>query len=381
MKFLHTSDWHLGMTFRNGVSLIQDQTFFINEIGKIAVQNKVDGILIAGDVFDKSIASNEALALYDETMTYFCNELKIPVFIIAGNHDGAMRLSSCSELLRNSGLYIVGAIDEEPAIETIGDTDIYMLPWISTDKVKSVYFNEADNISSLEDAYRVVLDKYRETFDDSRSHILLSHAYVTDAETSVSDKAAEIGKATMVGSGVFEGFDYVALGHLHGPQSVNETLRYSGTPMAFSFGKEEGQTKSVTIFDTDAKTTTIIPVGQLHKRTTLKGTYDELYRADFDREVVDGYVRLEVTDIFAGVDVISSFREKYRNLLEVQGKSLEREDAKITMTMDELENLEEDAESVFKRYCKDTLEEAPSEHILELFRKSLDAYEKEVSQS
>ena len=152
MRFLHTSDWHLGMTFRGGVSYRRDQKYMIEHICRIAVDEQVDGILLAGDVFDKSIASQEALQLYDEAMTYICGTLGIPVYLIAGNHDGAERIAQCNELLKKSGLYIAGALEETPQVVNAGNVDIYLLPWISTDKVKSVYPDEAEQVHSMEDA-------------------------------------------------------------------------------------------------------------------------------------------------------------------------------------------------------------------------------------
>jgi len=381
MRFLHTSDWHLGMTFRGGVSYRRDQLYMIEQICQIAADERVDGILLAGDVFDKSIASQEALQLYDEAMTRICVTLGIPVCLVAGNHDGAERISQCSELLKQSGLYIAGALEAAPQVVHIGDVDIYLLPWISTDKVRSVYPDEAEQVRSMEDAYRIVLDHYRDSFVPGHRNILVAHAFIVDAETSVSDWAAEIGRATMVGSYVFDGFDYVALGHLHGPQQVNAQIRYSGTPMAYSFGKEETQEKSVTIIDLTAAGTMeqkIIPVPQLHRRVTLSGTYDTLMQADYDESIRDGYVRLDVTDSYVGMEALAAFREKYPNLLEVVSRDFEREDARISMTIEEFEHASDDPEAIFDRYCEDILEEAPSEHLRGLFERALKHYGKEA---
>lgn len=380
MRLLHTSDWHLGMSFRSGITYVDDQKHFINEICHIATQNKVDGILIAGDVFDKSIASQDALALYDEAMTHICTELNIPVYIVAGNHDGAERLSSCNKLLEKSGLHIAGVLSSEPFCVCEGDVDIYLLPWISTDRVRAAYPDKAEEISSLQDAYKVVLDHYREVMNTNHKNIIVAHAYIADAETSTSDRAAEIGRATMVDSNVFESFDYVALGHLHGAQQITDHIRYSGTPMAYSFGKEETQTKSVTIYDTDTAEIITIPINNLHNRATLHGTYDELLEGEIDESVRCGYVKLEISDRYIGMDVMASMRERYPRLLEISGKSFEREDAKITMSIDEFESADTSPEVVFDRYCRDMLEEAPGEHILGLFNKALAAYEAEGSE-
>lgn len=380
MKLLHTSDWHLGMALRGGISYAIDQKYVINEICKIASNEGVDGILIAGDVYDKSIASQEAMKMCSEIISYICAGLKIPVYMIAGNHDGPERISQFADLLVNSGLYIAGSLSEQVKTINIGDVDIYLLPWISTDKVKTVYPDMADKVVSMEDAYKVVLDKYRDKFVKGHKNILVAHAYIVEAETSVSDRAAEVGMATAVGSGVFDGFDYVALGHLHGPQDITEKIRYSGSPMAYAFGREEKQVKSVTIVDTDDFSHKIVPIPQLHKRTTLKGTYDKLIKADYDEDTLNGYIRLEVTDSYVGMDTISLFREKYKNLLEISGKGFERDDAQITMTIEEFENVNTDPETIFSQYCKDTMEEEPSAHLLKLFKAAVKQYEKEVTE-
>ena len=378
MIFLHTSDWHLGLTIRGGMSYADDQKYVLNSIAEIAKENKADGILLSGDIFDKSIASPEAIHIYDDVMTNMCLEMGIPVYAVAGNHDGPERVSQLGSLLSKSGFFIAGALQREPRVVSAGDTDIYLLPWISTDKVRSVFPKKAEIINSLEDAYSVTLDYWRDSFTEGKKRILVAHAFIVNAETSVSDRAAEVGRAAMIGSHVFHGFDYVALGHLHGPQDVNEKIRYSGSPIPYSFGKEEKQEKSVTLIDTDTWEKKVIPLPQLHKRMTLKGTFEELMKAEYEDEVLNAYVRLEVLDTFVGMDSVAAFRERYRNLLEISGKDVEREDARITMTVGELEEKDTDPEAVFMRYCEDMLDEEPKKHLRDLFKEALKDYEKEV---
>lgn len=376
MKLLHTSDWHLGITAGGHDTFFEDQSFFIDRICDIAGEHEVDGILISGDVFNKSIASREALKLYDKGITHICSDLGIPVYIIAGNHDGAERLSSCSGLLRAAGLYVCGELKREPCVEHVGDTDIYMLPWITTDKVRTVFPEKEGEIQSLNDAYSAVLDEYRSSFREDRKNILLCHAFVTGAELSESERSAEIGGAAMVSADVFSGFDYVALGHIHRPQTVREgdsIMRYSGTPMMFSFGKEEKQEKSVTVIDTSDMSLEIVPVRMLHKRTTLTGTFDEIMKADYPEDVVSGYVYLKVTDSYIGLEALSALREIYPNLLEVEGKSFEYGDSAITLTVEELEKASDDPEEIFRSYCKDIVGEAPDDHIMELFKEAASA--------
>ena len=379
MRFLHTSDWHLGMTYRGGISYADDQRYAIDGICAAAEDEGVDGILIAGDIFDKSVSSQEALMMCDGIITHICSDLKIPVYMIAGNHDGAQRLAQYNRLLRGSGLYIAGSLTKDVCAINAGDADIYLLPWISTDKVKTVYPERAEEIGSMESAYRIVLDEYRKHFMPGRFNILLAHAFIVEAETCVSDRAAEVGRATAVGSQVFDGFDYVALGHLHAPQDITDTIRYSGSPMAYAFGKEEKQVKSVTIVDTSDGSHRIVPIPQLRARTTLTGTLDSLMKADFDESVVNGYVRLEVTDSYVGIETMASLRERYANLLEVVGKDLERADATITMTIDELSGAAGDPGTVFAQYCADTLSTEPDDHLIRLFEDSVMKYNGRMS--
>lgn len=377
MKLLHTSDWHLGMSFR-GVNIQEDQEYFLEQIYHVIVGEKVDGILLAGDVFDRSVASAEAIALYDRAMTQLCVKMNVPVFMVAGNHDGAERLASCNQLLEKSGLYIKGALTTDLRPIELEDVQIYLLPWFTLEKVRALFPENAEEIHSLEDGYAFVCEKMKETFDPNKRHILVGHAFIVHAETSVSDRSAEVGYAAAIGTSPFEGFDYVALGHLHGPQNIGSNIRYSGTPMPYAFGKEEKQEKSVTVIDTETMERKVIPLDPLHARTTITGTYQDLLHAEgISERVRQGYVRAELEDVHVGIEVIASLREVYPNLLEVSGKSFEQEDAKITMTIEELEAQEQDPLQIVRRYFQDVLSISPEGHFMEMFEKAVNDYEKE----
>ncbi|MDO4188131.1 MAG: exonuclease SbcCD subunit D [Lachnospiraceae bacterium] len=378
MKLLHTSDWHLGITVRGASNYTQDQKYIIDEIFRIAQDEKVDGLIIAGDVFDKNVASSEAIRLYDEVITYISDKLNIPVFIIAGNHDGSDRLAQLRKLLVKSGVYIAGSLEKEPQIYSVGETDIFLLPWISTDKVKTVYTDDAEKIDSLESAYRVVLDKYRDKFVAGHKNIIVSHAFVSGAETSVSDTAAVVGKAAMISGSVFEGFDYVALGHIHGPQKVGDKIRYSGSPLVYSFGTEEKQTKSVVIYDTNTGEQKLVALKPFRKRITIKDTLENILKADYDEDILNGYVRIEVTDTYVGYDTASLFKDKYINYLEYSCPSIEAEEENITMSVEDLEEIKNDPNLVFKAYCEDVLGIAPSDRFKEMFENALSEFGGEV---
>lgn len=370
MLFLHTSDWHLGAT-EGEYDLGDDQRFFIDEICRIIQQRQVDAVLLAGDVYDRSVASAAAIRLYDYAMDRICRELNTAVLTIAGNHDSAERLSSCGSLLEKAGLYICGTAQQEPCVVCFADAEVFLLPWITEERVRSLYPEEKDSVTSLTEAYRVVTNRMRQRFSPDKKHIVLAHAFITDSETSTSDRAAEIGFATQVSADVFEGFDYVALGHIHKPQDVNDRVRYCGTPMPYSFGKEESQTKSVTLLDTDTMTREVVPLPLMHKRTTFTGTFEELLNPACPEEEKNGYVRLNVTDTAIGLELLSRLRQVYPHPLVVSGKTYGGDETTITLTMEELEQMESDPREVFKSFCREEMGEEASPHFLALFEQAV----------
>lgn len=372
MIFLHTSDWHLGAT-EGERELREDQYFFIDEICRIIEERQVDAVLLAGDVYDRSVGSASAIRLYNYAMERICRDLKKTVLTIAGNHDSADRLSSCGSLLEKAGLYISGAAEQEARVVAFDDAEVFLLPWVTEEKVRSLYPEE--RISDLSGAYQVLTDRMRERFSPDKKHIVVSHAFITNAETSTSDRAAEIGFATQVSASVFDGFDYVALGHIHKPQNVNDHIRYSGTPMPYSFGKEESQEKSVTLLDTETMTQEIVRLPLLHQRTTLTGTYEELLNPDCPEEVRTGYVRLNVTDTALGLELLSKLRQVYPHPLVVSGKAYEGDETSITLTMEELEQMENDPSQVFRSFCREEMGQEATPHFVELFEKAVSRYE------
>ena len=372
MIFLHTSDWHLGAT-EGERELREDQYFFIDEICRIIEERQVDAVLLAGDVYDRSVGSASAIRLYNYAMERICRDLKKTVLTIAGNHDSADRLSSCGSLLEKAGLYISVAAEREARVVAFDDAEVFLLPWVTEEKVRSLYPEE--RISDLTGAYQVLTDHMRERFSPDKKHIVVSHAFITNAETSTSDRAAEIGFATQVSASVFDGFDYVALGHIHKPQNVNGHIRYSGTPMPYSFGKEESQEKSVTLLDTETMTQEIVPLPLLHQRRTLTGTYEELLNPDCPEEVRTGYVRLNVTDTALGLELLSNLRQVYPHPLVVSGKAYEGDGTSISLTMEEFEQMENDPRQVFRSFCREEMGQEATPHFVELFEKAVSRYE------
>ena len=371
MIFLHTSDWHLGATGGER-DLWDDQKYFIDAICDIVREKNVDAVLLAGDVYDRSVPAASAIGLYDYAMNRLCGELGVKVLTIAGNHDSAERLASCAGLLDKAGLYLQGAAQREPRVVEFADSQVFFLPWITEEKIKSLYPEERDGITDLTEAYRVAVNHMREKFIPGKHHLLLSHAFITNAETSTSDRAAEIGFATQVPASAFEGFDYVALGHIHKPQQVNPFIRYSGSPMAYSFGKEERQEKSVTLIDTASMTQQVVLLPLLHRWTTLTDSYEALLAGEYPEEIREGYVRLNVTDTAVGLDMLSRLRQVYPNALVVAGKTYDGEDTTITLTMEQLEQMESDPAEVFKSFCREEMGQEATDHFLQLFARAVE---------
>ena len=275
MRILHTSDWHLGMPLKLG-TMIADQQYFLDQLYSIIEEYDVNAVICAGDIYDSSVTNAEAIELYSSAITKICKELGKKMIVIAGNHDSGARLASGRELLEMAGLYVSGKIVKDTRPVSIGNADIYPIPFFNRDEVIAFYPDKKSEIPSQEAATKVLCDHIRESMDPSRVNIIVSHAFITSAELSDSDRAAQVGQATSVSKDVFDGFDYVALGHIHKPQAITETIRYSGSPIKYSFGAEETQVKQVLIYDTNSKEITSVALNMLHDRKSLSGTYEEI---------------------------------------------------------------------------------------------------------
>ena len=321
MKLLHTSDWHLGMTARGGVSYLEDQRFMLKEICRIAEEQEAEGILLAGDVFDKSIASQEALALYDEIMTDICGELKLPVFMIAGNHDGAERIAYGSRILDKSGLHMSpvydGTITPITMKDAFGELDVYMLPFLRKATVQ--YYFPDENIQTENDAITAAVKHMG--IDTGRRTVCLSHQFVSGASISGAEES-NVGGLDCVSADAFAGIDYVALGHIHKPQSINKHVRYSGSPLKYSIAEVDHQ-KSITIVELKEKgniSITEIPVTPVNDWYDLRGKYDEITSSAFRSqhpEYSNAYLRITLTDENDIIEGYRSLKKLYPNMVEM----------------------------------------------------------------
>lgn len=338
MKLIHTSDWHFGM--RVGTSNYQEcQEYFLEQLYDLVRREKVEAVLCAGDIFDSGNVAADAIELFNRAATTLCAELGAKFIVIAGNHDSAARVAAHRKLLTASGMYVTGRLerDIEPVLLEDGKVAVYPIPFFNRDEVVALFPERAGEITSQEAACMVVCDHIRETMDKSRRNIVMSHAYIVGSELAGSDRAAEVGFATAVSKDVFADFDYVALGHIHKPQTVTENIRYSGCPIKYSFGNEEEQEKGVVLIDTDDMTQTFVPLPLLRDRKTVTGTFDELLARE--AELRDCYLRLHVTDRYAGLELQAELREHFPWLVEIKGKGLEEVGGTSTLSIEELDVL------------------------------------------
>ena len=368
MKLLHTSDWHFGMTLGTG-SYAEDQRFFLDRLYRLIREEKIEALLLSGDIYDSSVVNAEAIGLYNEAMTKLCLELGVTVIAIAGNHDSAARLASCRELLKGAGLHITGKVERDPVPVLLdgGKVAVYSIPFFTRDEITALLPEKKDQIRNTETAMLAYCDHIRGQMDESRKNIILSHSLIVGSELSESDRSARVGFATAISKDVFQGFDYVALGHIHKPQAIENHIRYSGSPLKYSFGAEESQEKGVVVVDTDTMEIRFVPIALKRERRSVTGTFEELLARE---DIRDDYLRLYVTDQYAGLELIGQLRERFPYLLEVYGKSLTEEGELSVLTVEELEEMKE--EDIMIRFLAENFSAEPTCEQLQLFRDVLE---------
>lgn len=319
MKFLHLSDLHLGKRV-NEFSMLEDQAYILESILNIIDDTHPDCVIIAGDVYDKSVPSSEAITLFDDFLVALSNRA-LQVFIISGNHDSPERLSFASRLIDRSGIHIApvynGNVTPIALNDDFGTVSVYMLPFVKPVHVRR--FFEEENIETYSDAMKVAIEKMAPNYNER--NILITHQFVTGASRSESEEIS-VGGTDNVDASVLDGFDYVALGHLHKPQNCgNERIRYCGTPLKYSFSESRDH-KSVTIIDIKEKdniSIDTVPLLPLHDMREIKGSYDELMSKSFYENTTycTDYMHITLTDELDVPDALGKLRTVYRNLMRL----------------------------------------------------------------
>lgn len=321
MKILHTADWHLGRYF-HGASLLDDQAHVLDDLVRLAMDEQVDAVVIAGDVYDRAVPPGDAVSLLGDVLERLVVRAAIPVILIAGNHDSAERIGFGGRILERQKLFVRGGLGNFAPVVlrgAHGDVAFHPLPYV--EPVFARALEGAEGVTDHASAMVPVLSRIRAHFEAGRPNVLVGHAFVSGGSESESERPLSVGGSGMVPPEAFEGFNYVALGHLHRPQSAGAShIRYSGSLLKYSFQE--------TTHDKGVSLVRVGPDGQCevqHVRLSprrdvrvLTGTFDELrQRAGAPGGRTD-YICVELTDQGPVLEPMTRLREVYPNLMEIR---------------------------------------------------------------
>ncbi|HDU8574110.1 TPA: exonuclease SbcCD subunit D [Vibrio parahaemolyticus] len=322
MKFIHTSDWHLGRQFHN-VSLLEDQQAVLEQLIQYIENNPVDAVIVAGDVYDRSVPPTIAIELLNRVVKRICGELNTPMILISGNHDGAERLGFGSEQMKRSGLHIISNFEDmltPVVIETkaAGHVAFYGMPYNDPEQVRYVY---KEQVSTHDEAHKLIAEKITEQFQSEHRNILISHCFVDGAIESESERPLSIGGSDRVSHEHFLNFDYVALGHLHQPQKKGEEyIRYSGSLMKYSFG-EQNQKKGFTLVEIGKDGfigTEHIELTAPHEMRIVEGELEQILEWGKTDPKNEDYLLVRLMDKHAILNPMEKLRTVYPNVLHLE---------------------------------------------------------------
>ena len=321
VKFLHTADWHIGRKLQ-GLDLLVDQEFvFENLITEIKNIN-LDFLIIAGDLYDRSIPSKEATKLLQELLVKINIECNIPIFAISGNHDSRERLAIGEAWFSKHKFYLHTRLEQAFDKISYEDADIYLLPYFEPFEARE-YF-EDPTLTTHNAATKRVIDEIYKNLDTNKINILVAHTFVSGGLETDSEREISIGTVENVAVEVFDKFDYVALGHLHNPNAINEErLKYSGSPMAYSFS-EASQTKGMRLVEVtkESYSEEFIPLKQKRKLYNISASYEEVLTKEFQQsyDCKNDYFSMELSGLEGITDPLPRIKEYYPNTLILKQK-------------------------------------------------------------
>ena len=322
MKFIHTSDWHLGRQFHN-VSLLDDQQAVLEQLISYIEDNPVDAVVVAGDVYDRSVPPTVAIELLNRVVKRICTELKTPMILISGNHDGAERLGFGSEQMKNSGLHIISNFEDmlSPVVITTkaaGEVALYGMPYNDPEQVRFAY---KESVSTHDEAHKLLVEKITEQLQPQQKNVLISHCFVDGAIASESERPLSIGGSDRVSHEHFLDFDYVALGHLHQPQKKGEEyIRYSGSLMKYSFG-EQNQKKGFTLVEINESgfaSAEHIELTAPHEMRIIEGDLEQVIEKGKTDPKSEDYLLVRLMDKHAILNPMEKLRAVYPNVLHLE---------------------------------------------------------------
>ncbi|MGE7778997.1 exonuclease SbcCD subunit D [Peribacillus sp. NPDC097264] len=321
MKFIHTADWHLGKIV-HGVHMTDDQRHALLQFIEIIEEEKPDAVVIAGDLYDRSVPPTEAVELLDEILYTINVKMKIPIVAISGNHDSAERLSFGSSWYRHSQLYIHGKLTKTCEPVHIKGVNFYCVPYAEPGTVRHVF--EDESIHSHQEAMRRITGAIEEKLNPNEPNVLVGHAFVLGGKTSDSERVLSVGGSGCVTADLFDAFDYTALGHLHSPDAIrHQKVYYSGSLLKYSFS-EAKQNKSLSIVEMREDGNFEIRYRSLTPKYDMReisGTMKELLDVTFyQNQKVDDYLKITLNDEGSLIDPINRLRQVYPNVLHLERK-------------------------------------------------------------
>ena len=330
VKFLHTADWHIGIKLQ-GKDLLEDQQYVMNDLISKIDETKPDFLIIAGDLYDRSVPSKEATTLLQELLVKINIECNIPIFAISGNHDSRERLAIGEAWFSKHKFYLHTRLNQAFDKITIEDTDIYLLPYFEPFEVRE-YFGDA-TLTTHNSATKRVIDEIYKSIDMSKTNILVAHTFVSGGLETDSEREISVGTVENVAVEIFEKFDYVALGHLHNPNAIKEErIKYSGSPMAYSFS-EATQTKGMRLIELTKEifTEEFISLEQKPKLHNISTTYEEVFTKVFQQnfDCKNDYFSMELSGMEGVTDPLPRIKEYYPNTLILKQKRNNNSDSEI----------------------------------------------------
>ncbi|MBS4189360.1 exonuclease SbcCD subunit D [Bacillus sp. FJAT-49705] len=321
MKFIHTADWHLGKLV-HGIYMTEDQRYFLDQFVQLVEEEKPDAVVIAGDLYDRSVPPTDAVELLNEILFKINVELKTPIVAIGGNHDSAERLSFGSSWYRKSQFYLSGKLEIDIHPVQINGVNFYLVPYAEPSMVRQLFGD--DTIHTHQDAMKSVIGKIEDSLNPNEPNVFVGHAFVLGGKTSESERTLSVGGSGCVGTELFEPFSYTALGHLHSPDAIkHEKVRYSGSLLKYSFS-EAKQEKSVSIIEIDEKGQLDIRSRSLTPKKNMReieGYLDEVLDPGFyEKQNLDDYLKIILHDEGALIDPINKLRQIYPNILHLERK-------------------------------------------------------------
>ena len=330
VKFLHTADWHIGRKLQ-GKDLLEDQQYVMNNLISKIDETKPDFLIIAGDLYDRSVPSKEATTLLQELLVKINIECNIPIFAISGNHDSRERLAIGEAWFSKHKFYLHTRLDQSFDKITFEDTDIYLLPYFEPFEARE-YFEDA-TLTTHNSATKRVIDEIYKNIDMSKTNILVAHTFVSGGLETDSEREISVGTVENVAVEIFERFDYVALGHLHNPNAIKEErIKYSGSPMAYSFS-EATQTKGMRLVELTKEifTEEFISLEQKRKLHNISTTYEEVFTKVFQQnfDCKNDYFSMELSGMEGVTDPLPRIKEYYPNTLILKQKRNNNSDSEI----------------------------------------------------